>query len=375
MILPGPTSRRTMLKAAGQAALGAGLSACASGRGASLVLPEPPRRLARVHVAEDRVIRTVVGLRPYRASGFVVRAEKIGDTTVVHNYGHGGGGITLSWGTSELAVDEAWKTGAARFAVLGCGAVGLATARLLQARGAEVTIYAKDLPPRTTSNIAGGQWSPTSVMDASRRTSESDALLAKAARLSHRAYQRLPAAEYGIRWLPNYVVSDEPLHEWWEQGLIRDLFPESRALLSGEHPFPVRYARRFTTMLIEPHVYLVAMLREVRLAGGRVVVREVRSRDEVRALPEPVVINCTGLGAKALFDDAELEPVKGQLTFLLPEAEVDYIVIGDGIYMFPRRDGILLGGTFEHGVWSEDVNEEARQRILAGHRALFGGMR
>src|SRR5262249_36239133 len=60
---------------------------------------------------------------------------------------------------------------------------------------------------------------------------------------------------------------------------------------------------------------------------------------------------------------------------LLPEAEVDYIVIGDGIYMFPRRDGILLGGTFEHGVWSEDVNEEARQRILAGHRALFGGMR
>src|SRR5215470_10067011 len=197
MILSGPTSRRAMLKAAGRAALGAGLSACASGRGASLVLPEPPRRLARVHVAEDRIIRTVVGLRPYRASGFVVRAEKIGDTTVVHNYGHGGGGITLSWGTSELAVEEAWKTGEWRFAVLGCGAVGLATARLLQQRGAEVTIYAKDLPPQTTSNIAGGQWSPTSVMDEERRTSESDALLARAARLSHRSYQQLAPADYG----------------------------------------------------------------------------------------------------------------------------------------------------------------------------------
>src|SRR5262249_57461376 len=127
--------------------------------------------------------------------------------------------------------EEAGTPGRARFAGLGCGAVGLATARLLQARGAEVTIYARDLPPRTTSNIAGGQWSPTSVMDAARRTSESDALLAKAARLSHRAYQRLPAAEYGIRWLPNYVVSDQPLHEWWEQSLIRDLFPQSPLLL------------------------------------------------------------------------------------------------------------------------------------------------
>ena len=370
-----PMPRRAMLKATGLAALGAGLSACAGRRAGSLVWPEPPRRLARVHVSEDRVIRTVVGLRPYRRSGFVVRTEKVGDTTVVHNYGHGGGGITLSWGTSELAVDEAWKTGEKRFAVLGCGAVGLASARLLQQRGADVTIYAKDLPPRTTSNIAGGQWSPTSVMDHDRRTTESDALLARAARLSHRSYQQLPAAEFGIRWLENYILSDEPLEEWWEQSLVRDLYPDRRELGPREHPFPSRYARRFTTMLIEPPIYLSALLREVRLAGGRIVVRELESREQVRELPERVIVNCTGLGAKALFGDEELEPVKGQLTFLLPQPEVDYMLIGAGLYMFPRRDGILLGGTFEHGVWGLDVNEEARQRIMTGHRALFEGMR
>jgi hypothetical protein len=54
---------------------------------------------------------------------------------------------------------------------------------------------------------------------------------------------------------------------------------------------------------------------------------------------------------------------------------VDYIVIRDGLYMFPRRDGILLGGTFEHGNWSLDVDEATRRRILDGHRALFEGMR
>src|SRR6185503_1851750 len=126
----------------------------------------------------------------------------------------------------------------------------------LQQRGAEVTIYAKDLPPNTTSNIAGGQWAPTSVMDRARRTSESDALLARAALLSHRSYQQLPAAEFGIRWLENYVLSDAPLEEWWEQGLTRDLYPASRELGPHEYPFRARYARRFTTMLIEPPLYL-----------------------------------------------------------------------------------------------------------------------
>jgi glycine/D-amino acid oxidase-like deaminating enzyme len=367
--------RRAMLKATGLAALGAGVTACASRRAGSLVWPEAPRRFARVHVSEDRVIRTVVGLRPYRASGFVVRAERIGDKTVVHNYGHGGGGITLSWGTSAIAVDEAWRTGEKRFAVLGCGAVGLASARLLQQRGAEVTIYAKDLPPQTTSNIAGGQWSPTSVMDRGRRTAESDALLARASRLSHRSYQQLPAAEFGIRWLENYVLSDEPLRDWWEQDLVRDLYPESRELRPHEHPFSARYARRFTTMLIEPPIYLHAMLREVSLAGGRIVVRELESRAQLTELPEPVIVNCTGLGAKALFGDDELEPVKGQLTFLLPQPEVDYITIRDGLYMFPRKDGILLGGTFDHGVWSLEVDEAVRQRMVAGHRTFFEGMR
>ncbi len=364
-----------MLRGMGLAALGAGLPACANRRQATLLQREPPRRFARVRVSEERIIRTVVGLRPYRPSGFLVRAEKLGEKTLVHNYGHGGGGITLSWGSSELAVEEAWSTGQRRFAVLGCGAVGLATARLLQQRGGEVTIYAKELPPHTTSNLAGAQWSPTSVMDATRRTAESDALLARAARLSHRCFQQLPGGEYGIRWIENYVLCDAPLGEWWEQGLTRDLYPEWRELQPSEHPFPARHARRFTTLLIEPPVYLAAMEHAVRLAGSRILVRELRSPAEVRELPEPVVVNCTGLGAKALFGDQELEPVRGQLTFLLPQDDVDYIVIAGGLYMFPRRDGILLGGTFEHGVWSLDVSEEARRRILAGHRSLFEGMR
>ncbi|HEY2907096.1 MAG TPA: hypothetical protein VGJ29_14435, partial [Vicinamibacterales bacterium] len=66
--------RREFLKTAGAfAALGT-TAGCASALRRQLVV-EPARRFARVRVSADRVIRTVVGLRPFRPSGFVVRAE------------------------------------------------------------------------------------------------------------------------------------------------------------------------------------------------------------------------------------------------------------------------------------------------------------
>jgi glycine/D-amino acid oxidase-like deaminating enzyme len=88
-----------------------------------------------------------------------------------------------------------------------------------------------------------------------------------------------------------------------------------------------------------------------------------------------LVFNCTGLGAGALFGDEELVPLKGQLTFLLPQPEVNYAVLSGELYMFPRSDGILLGGTHERGVWTLEPDQQAKARILAGHKALFDSFR
>jgi glycine/D-amino acid oxidase-like deaminating enzyme len=363
-------NRRAFLHVAGASALVAA-SGCAARR--FDVVSALPRRFARVRVSPGRVIRTVVGLRPYRPSGFVLRAERIGDKLVVHNYGHGGGGVTLSWGTARLAVDElsGWTGGLDRAAVIGCGAIGLATARLLQRRGLPVTIYAKDVPPNTTSNVAGAQFGPFSVFQTGKTTAAFDDQFARAGRLSRRLFQDLPLRDFGIRWIENFALSDEERRP--PPNL--DLYPDTTDLGPREHPFPYRYARRFTTMLIETSTYMRAMLQEFLIAGGKVVALEARDRQALIALDEPVVFNCTGLGARALLGDEELTPAKGQVTFLLPQPEIDYITLSpNGLYMFPRSDGILLGGTFERGNWSLDPDPAAMARILDGHQRFFAGM-
>jgi len=335
--------------------------------------------LPPVHVSADREIRTVVGLRPYRPSGFVVRPEKLDDSLVVHNYGHGGGGITLSWGTAKLAVDVGLPGHAGPVAVLGCGAVGLATAKLLQEAGAAVTIYAKDLPPNTTSNIAGGQWFPFMVSELDKRTTLFNRQFLAAAEFAYRRYQIMVGPHYGIRWMRNYYLDDQPWNEQGyrgKEGVLRFMMPELRDLSPHEHPFTgYQFVRQFDTMIIEPPIYLAALLDEVRLAGATTKVVEIRDRGEIQNLPEKLVFNCTGLGARALFADEELTPVKGQLTILLPQPEVQYAIGQGDLYMFPRTDGILLGGTHEMGVWTLDPNLEKKQEILAQHKAFFDGFK
>jgi D-amino-acid oxidase len=334
----------------------------------------PVRGLVPVGCSPERVIRTVAGLRPFRPSGFVVRTDRIETKTIIHNYGHGGAGISLSWGTAQLALEEAERSGHTEFAVLGSGVIGLSTARLFQRRGFGVTIYTKDTPPNTTSNIAGGWWAPVTLFEPGRQGSTFSAQYVRAARFAHRYYQNLTNDYYGVRWLPMYLLGDEPSSDNAFPE-IDELFINDRKLSADEHPFPVARAERFWSMLIEPPIYLNALLRDYLLAGGKIVMREFQNIPAVLALKEPAVVNCTGLGARELFNDAELTPVKGQLSFLIPQPDIDYCTAGPGeLYMMPRRDGILLGGTHEQGVWNLEPDPIQAARIVNQHMDLFRQM-
>lgn len=324
--------------------------------------------LPPVLVSPDRVIRTVAGLRPYRAAGFVVRRDALGDKSLVHNYGHGGAGITLSWGSSKLAVELGLPGHQGPVAVLGAGVMGLTTARLVQEAGFPVTLYAKALPPDTTSNIAGGQFHPFGHFRASAVTPEWRTQFLAAVDYSWRRFQIMVGDDYGIRWLTTYT-------EGTERQLLPTFPPRNRVLSAAEHPFPVAQLSAYDTLYVETGRFLRELLRDVQIAGGAVRVREFASPAEIAALPERLVFNCTGLGARALFGDTELEPARGQLAILLPQPEIRYAFTGNDGYMFPRADGIILGGTFERGIWETTPEPEAVARILASHQRLFGGLR
>ena len=370
--------RRELLKGLALASASALLSSCATKR-VHATLPRAPC-LPRVDVSMDRITRSICGLRPYRRSGFVVRPEKIGDTLVVHDYGHGGAGITLSWGTAKLAVEQGAQGHSGPVAVLGSGVVGLSTAHLLQESGFAVTIYAKDLPPNTTSNVAGGWWYPVTLYDGQSVTAAFTEQFAKTCKYAFERYQTMVDSHYGVRWTSSYQLSHRAFHDTGDfsrKGVVGSLTPEFRDLTEAQTLFRgFEFVRSFDTMLIEPPIYLAALMQDFRVAGGKVEVRELHDPAEVAGLPEKLVFNCTGLGSKALFSDEELTPVKGQLTFLLPQPEVEYsVVYGGGLYMFSRQDGILLGGTHDEGNWSLDVDIQVRDEIVARHKEFFDSMK
>ena len=58
------------------------------------------------------------------SSGLLLATDRLDDKTVIHNYGHGGNGMTTSWGHGFLAADLAIAHTERRAAVIGCASSG-----------------------------------------------------------------------------------------------------------------------------------------------------------------------------------------------------------------------------------------------------------
>lgn len=356
---------------AGSAAGGLALSGCATTGpripATSACAPLPP-----VDVDPGRIIRTVAGLRPYRASGFVVRRDQLGDKALVHNYGHGGAGITLSWGSSRLAANLGLQGHRGPVAIIGAGIMGLTTARLVQDAGFPVTIYTAALPAQTTSAVSGGQISPFGHYREDSVTPEWREQFKAAMDYSWRRFQIMVGDEYGIRWQPTF---EETRRSSIQSDWMDPYYPNARILTSAEHPFRLDKVIAFDTMYVETPRYLERIMRDFRTRGGRVELRSFADAQGIAALSEPLIFNCTGIGARQLFGDEELVPVRGQLAVLMPQPEVRYSASGEWGYMFARPDGILLGGTFERGEWDTTPDPADIARIVARHDRFFGQLR
>lgn len=362
----------------------AGLAGCAAAPAMVSAPVRPafqPRTFAPLLTDPGRLSRITVCVRPFRALGPRIEAEAIGDKRVVHNYGHGGSGWSLAWGSAAAARDLALEGGQRSVAVIGCGALGLTAALQILRSGAAVTIYAAERAPYTRSARATGVWSPDSRIAAQSAVSAEFPArweaMARRSWIDHHAFVGLDGDP--VRFIDQYnlreasgsggAVGPAPSSGRVDfanyADRLGDLTPRSRALAPEDHPFPVASARVFPQMTFNVAEYARQLTEAFLMEGGRILHQVFHHPSELTDLAEPVVVNCAGYGARALFNDQSLIPVRGQIAWLTPQPEVAYALYYRGINMVPRADGIVIQANGRNQMVGYGIEDETPDRAEA----------
>jgi D-amino-acid oxidase len=362
-------------------------SASASGLAPGLAWYDAMPTLEPIRAHTDRLFRITVCLRPFRAQGPRIEVERIGDKLVVHNYGHGGSGWSLSWGSGTLATEKAMAAGGDvaghEVAVIGCGALGLTAATLLQWAGARVTIYAKERFPEVRSARATGSWTPDSrialTTDAPPAFAAQWEQMARTSWKMYQSYLGMPGDP--IEYTDRYSLSDDPIplppppgqvqprmpgstpsgapgatpgktqpRNQSEESIpfasyadsIRDLTPRFIDMPPGTHPFPTAHVRRGSSLMFNIAEYSRQLYTDFLIAGGKIETVEFHAPGDLQALQQKVIINCPGYGARQLWTDESIIPVRGQIGWLIPQPGVNYGIYYKDIGILGRRDGIVV---------------------------------
>lgn len=371
---------------------GAGLLATMPLAGRAVAGFDPFAGVEPIRVSEDRIFRTTVCLRPFRAAGPRMEVETVGRKRVVHNYGHGGSGWSLSWGSAQQVVPMAMADGVMDIAVIGAGALGLTAALTAQRMGARVTIYAREQFPDVRSARATGTWSPDSRIAMEKAVDPGFAdrweTMARASFATYQSYLGLPGDP--VEWTDRYVLDDEAMapgrraHGVADQTRpdnflhlehrLADITPRSVDLAPGTHPFRPAFARRSSSLTFNVADLAHQLTSDFLIAGGHIVPMTFNTPSDLSRLRQKSVINCTGYGARALWRDDSIVPVRGQIAWLIPQPGATYGVYYKGLSMLARRDGIVVQdvGADEWFGYGDDNETPDRAAAVASVRTLAG---
>ena len=240
--------------------------------------------------------------------------------------------------------------------VIGAGVSGLSTAILLQQAGYDVRIWTAALPAATTSSVAAAIWYPY-------RAYPEDRVLGWGARTFTQLAQLADDPATGVTMREGIELWRAPMPDpWW-----RSAVPLFRRPRPDELPPAYRDGYVFTVPIIEMPIYLRYVQARFEAGGGRIELRALQSLDEACAASR-LVVDCAGLGARDLLDDATVHPIRGQIVrvrnpglprFIMDEEHPDGVT-----YIVPRSADCILGGTSQDHLWNLTPDPPTAEAIL-----------
>ena len=142
---------------------------------------------------------------------------------------------------------------------------------------------------------------------------------------------------------PRTAKEGEGMLDWGHfNDRVRDLTPRNELLPKGSTPFDAPFVYRTESLQFNIANYGHTLMTDFLAAGGTLRRMEFRTPADLATLPEPVVINCPGYGARALWQDESVVPVRGQIAWLIPQPEVRYGLYYKDVSVLSRRDGIVV---------------------------------
>lgn len=335
--------------------------------------------------------------RPLREGAPAMFVEDQGAQLVVHNYGHGGSGWTLGPGASQYVVDllrqkmpEKNYTLTTPITVVGAGALGLFTSfELIQQGFKNIQVVAKAFEALTSHN-AGGLLAPVSM----NTSLEMQSLIDKIGIDAYKFFKMIaqgqhPVLKTGAKITPTYFESrqDSGLEPYVGQVMQ----PAKDVILDFKNGTRRQMVAYDDGIFINTSGLMQA-LKEFLTNKVTFVQQNVRMLQDIQT---PIIMNCTGLGAKELVNDSKMTPVQGHLILLKnqnPE-DIDYMAlryldtgktsIGKDIkrsfYIFPKstygafpRDIGVIGGTFIQDAGPDTPHEEEFRYLLENAKRFYG---
>ncbi|GAB7029902.1 FAD-dependent oxidoreductase [Streptomyces sp. NPDC021749] len=254
----------------------------------------------------------------------------------------------------DPGTDEVW--------VVGGGVIGLTSAVALAEDGHRVRVVSRDAADATTSAVAGGLCWPYRIRPFERAVAWSVRSFEVLSALARRP------AETGARMVTGTMATaaageDDGLSAWYAA------VPGLRPARPDELPAGTATAWRASAPLVDMTVHLHYLERRLTAAGGTLERRALTSLEEA-GRAAGVVVNCSGLGARELVPDPEVQPVQGQLVVVENPGVREWFVAAEGgatdpTYLLPQPYGLVLGGTAREGAWSREPDPAVAEAIVA----------